>query len=229
MSRLTDNQLIVLSRATQREDGIATPPPNMRGAALAKVGQSLIERKFMRLIRTKPDMPIWRTDHENKSFSLAITSAGRKAIGTEGKFADQPAAPAEIAVAGNKPSVIAVTAKKDGYESLAASHFGVDRATSRGAESDRNRIGASLPGSRAGTKQAHLIEMLSRAKGAAFDEIVEAMRWLPHTTRAALTGLRHRGFDIRRYRADGKTFYRILGPEAVGQIRPEPEGAVDVA
>jgi hypothetical protein len=52
MKRLTDSQLIVLSRATQRDDGIATPPANMRGCGPAKVGQALVDWKLMRLIRT---------------------------------------------------------------------------------------------------------------------------------------------------------------------------------
>jgi hypothetical protein len=35
---------------------------------------------------------------------------------------------------------------------------------------------------------------MSRPKGATLDEIIEAADWLPHTTPAALTGLRKRGF-----------------------------------
>jgi hypothetical protein len=29
------------------------------------------------------------------------------------------------------------------------------------------------------------------------DELIAATGWLPHTARAALTGLRHRGYDVR--------------------------------
>jgi hypothetical protein len=69
-----------------------------------------------------------------------------------------------------------------------------------------------------------LIEMLNRAEGAAIGEMVEAMGWLPHTIRAALTGLRRRGFGIERCRTGGKTAYRIVEAEAVGHVLPEPEG-----
>jgi hypothetical protein len=60
MTRLTDSQLIALSRATQRDDRIATPPANMRGGGLAKVGQALVDRKLMRPVQIKPGMPVWR-------------------------------------------------------------------------------------------------------------------------------------------------------------------------
>jgi len=40
--------------------------------------------------------------------------------------------------------------------------------------------------------------------------MVEATGWLPHTTRAALTGLRHKGYGLAKDRnAQGKTVYRI--------------------
>jgi hypothetical protein len=43
------------------------------------------------------------------------------------------------------------------------------------------------------------------------DALVKATGWLPHTTRAALTGLRKRGFLIERVRDEGKgSLYRIV-------------------
>ena len=36
------------------------------------------------------------------------------------------------------------------------------------------------------------------AQGATLDALVNATGWLPHTTRAVLTGLRKRGFEIDR-------------------------------
>jgi hypothetical protein len=41
---------------------------------------------------------------------------------------------------------------------------------------------------RTDSKQARLIAMLKRAKGASIDEIVEAMHWKPHTVRGAIAG-----------------------------------------
>ena len=43
-------------------------------------------------------------------------------------------------------------------------------------------------GTREGSKQAQLIAMLRNAKGAAIDEIAEALSWQPHTVRGAIAG-----------------------------------------
>jgi hypothetical protein len=68
---------------------------------------------------------------------------------------------------------------------------------------------------REGSKQALLIQLLSRPKGASLDDLVGATGWLPHTTRAALTGLRRRGFAIERVPADGaRSLYRVAAAEA---------------
>src|SRR5271166_2493180 len=80
MLKLTDSQLIVLSKAAARDDGAALAPQGMGKAAAAKVGSSLVARKLMREIRAKPGMPVWREDHGN-NVSLVITRAGRDAIG----------------------------------------------------------------------------------------------------------------------------------------------------
>jgi hypothetical protein len=43
------------------------------------------------------------------------------------------------------------------------------------------------------------------------EELTAATGWLPHTTRAALTGLRKRGYVLARERREGAdTVYRIL-------------------
>ena len=65
-------------------------------------------------------------------------------------------------------------------------------------------------GPRAGSKQALVVAMLSSGEGASLDALVDATGWLPHTTRAALTGLRKRGFEIARERHATKgSLYRI--------------------
>jgi len=46
--------------------------------------------------------------------------------------------------------------------------------------------------------------------GATLDDMVAATGWLPHTTRAALTGLRKKGHELAKSKnADGQTVYRI--------------------
>src|SRR5262249_36968478 len=55
--------------------------------------------------------------------------------------------------------------------------------------SAQKAAGAARPP--ASTKRALLIGMLERAEGASVAEIGQRLGWLPHTVRAAITGLRH--------------------------------------
>ena len=57
--------------------------------------------------------------------------------------------------------------------------------------------------------------MLSRKNGVTIDELIAATGWLPHTTRAALTGLRKRGHTIERRRTDDVTHYRIVAAKEI--------------
>jgi hypothetical protein len=68
---------------------------------------------------------------------------------------------------------------------------------------------------RAGSKQAAVLDLLGREQGATLADLTGATGWLAHTTRAALTGLRQRGYALARSRDEnGRTIYRI---------RPESE------
>ena len=70
------------------------------------------------------------------------------------------------------------------------------------------RVAARVP--KAGTKQALVVAMLMRTDGANIAELIAATGWLPHTTRAALSGLRKRGFAIETVREAGAgTIYRL--------------------
>lgn len=60
------------------------------------------------------------------------------------------------------------------------------------------------------TKQSMLICLLKQEEGASLAVIVEATGWQPHTTRAALTGLRKKGHAVERFRSDEETRYRIV-------------------
>jgi DNA-binding IclR family transcriptional regulator len=68
---------------------------------------------------------------------------------------------------------------------------------------------------RGGTKIAEVIALLQRGDGATLAELVAVTGWLPHTTRAALTGLRKRGYAIAIDRTDKTrgSVYRIEATE----------------
>ena len=67
-------------------------------------------------------------------------------------------------------------------------------------------------GIRADSKQAKLIEMLMRPKGASIDEIVTAFGWQPHTVRGAIAGALKKklGLNVVSEKSDGRgRIYRI--------------------
>ena len=59
------------------------------------------------------------------------------------------------------------------------------------------------------SKVAAVLDLLRRAEGATLAEMVDATGWLPHTTRAALTGLRKKGHAIAKGKRNDATCYSI--------------------
>jgi len=60
------------------------------------------------------------------------------------------------------------------------------------------------------TKQAQLLELLQCEGGASIAQLAPLLSWLPHTTRAALTGLRKKkGYTIATEKRDGVTYYSL--------------------
>ena len=77
---------------------------------------------------------------------------------------------------------------------------------------------------RRGSKRAQIIALMQGMAGATLNDMVEATGWLPHTTRAALTGLRHKGYAIARGKnAKAETVYRIDAAAGEGTSTPGAE------
>ncbi|MFG1303912.1 DUF3489 domain-containing protein [Xanthobacter autotrophicus] len=67
-----------------------------------------------------------------------------------------------------------------------------------------------------GSKLGMVLALLEKPQGASLAKLVEVTGWLPHTTRAALTGLRKRGFAVVSEKAEGggASVYRLYGKVA---------------
>jgi len=60
------------------------------------------------------------------------------------------------------------------------------------------------------SKKAIIVTLLQRPEGASIGDLCGATGWQPHSVRAALTGLRHKGEGLTRVTdAGGITHYRI--------------------
>lgn len=59
------------------------------------------------------------------------------------------------------------------------------------------------------SKQDLILDLMRGVGGASLTAIIAATGWLPHTARAALTGLRKKGCAIEKSKVDGETRYSI--------------------
>lgn len=189
--RLTDIQLILLATAAQRANGSLLPPPDTLGegsARIRKAVESLIRRGLAEEVPMKKGAGIWRSE-ERRSFGVVITEAGRGAIMIG---ADQ-----------------AQDAQTSAADSGAATTISQQGQTEPPVVDDANAAPQPTASPPVHTKTAMVLEMLRRGDGATLDELTAATSWLPHTTRAALTGLRKKGHAIDRRRRGEVTCYHL--------------------
>jgi hypothetical protein len=178
--KLTDAQLVMMSAAAQRTDRCLSAPATIKGAALRKIGVKLAKLGLAREIEAKPGAPIWRRDDAGHGYALKLTAAGLKATAVD---------------EGSKNAIEPSEAPLSQAKEVAGPDEGGHPA----------RV---VP--RDGSKLALVIEHLKRADGATIVDLTQATGWLPHTTRAALTGLRQRGYAVLRERIGaGDSVYRI--------------------
>ena len=141
--------------------------------------------------------------------SAAHTKAGRDAIGIE-----EPSSAAARTQAADLPragraATQAARALRGADKAAKTGPAAKDPVKALKVPSDNDgHAGRGAP--RAGSKQALIVGMLTRDVGATIDDLTKATGWLAHTTRAALTGLRKRGFAIERIAEKGQAgFYKI--------------------
>jgi Protein of unknown function (DUF3489) len=198
--KLTGTQLVLLGSAAQRKDLCLVAPPTLKGATAQKVASKLISAGLVKEVKAKASGPIWRRDEESgASYALKLTAAGAEAIAV-----DDAAKPEDTRKESN------TLANRDQAAILSK----LDAKDARPAEAvEPGPIRPSGP--RGGSKLAQVIELLHRDHGATIEELIAATGWLAHTTRAALTGLRKRGYAVAIDRSDDKrgSFYRVSGGE----------------
>jgi Protein of unknown function (DUF3489) len=194
--KLTDTQLVLLGAAAQRKDLCLVAPPTLKGATAQKVASKLISAGFVKEVKAKANDPIWRRDQESGvSYALKLTAPGAKAIAVDDAAEPEGAGEESDALANRDQA--AIPSKLDAKDARSADAM------------EPGPIRPSAP--RGGSKLAQVIELLHRDHGATIEELIAATGWLAHTTRAALTGLRKRGYAVAIDRSDDTrgSFYRI--------------------
>jgi hypothetical protein len=176
--KFNDAQLVLLSAASQRDDHCLVPSTAPKRGQAHRAVARLLKAGLVREIRAKAGAPIWRRDEETRhTYALKLTAAGAKAIAVDDtEAAERRAEPHEDRL------IVSVNPKPEPGSDLAAAR-----------EAPDGGVVSSPSSPRSGTKIAQVIDLLRRSDGVTLPELVAATGWLPHTTRAALTGRRKRG------------------------------------
>jgi hypothetical protein len=202
--KFSDTQLAMMRAAAERDDRCLAPPPSLKGVAAQKVAAKLIAAKLAKDIKAKAGSPVWRYDAEfGQPFALRLTAAGLKVIAVDKETA-------AVIDSEGPPSP----------EEVACTPISIDPAARPKHPND------AAP--RKGSKLAAVVGMLRRNQGATVGDLTAATGWLPHTTRAAITGLRKRGYSVICQRIqEGGSAYRISDGPAGGSdaLSGSPEAA----
>jgi len=88
-SKLTDSHLVLLSAASQHEDGAIELASDLKGSAAKKAVGKLLRYGLIEEISAGSTLPIWRRDDDVGPLALRITPHGLAAIGVEAGAADR--------------------------------------------------------------------------------------------------------------------------------------------
>jgi hypothetical protein len=193
MPKLTPRQTTILAAAAGRQNGAVLPLPadlKLNKAAATIVINSLLKAALLAERAAAANEAVWRSEADGQDLTLVVTDASRAAVGADS--ATPPAAPADA------------PAKAAGRRSA---------ATRPPQPAQPVKSGGGTAG-RTGTKQALLIDLLRRKKGAALDEIIAATGWQAHSVRGAISGglKKKLGYPVERVVVAGRgRVYRIVG------------------
>ena len=160
MHKLSDSQLVILSTASQRPDGCVFPITlKLKGNAIGNVLKSLLTKGLLDEVPGRADDTLWRYD-DGAPLTLKASPAAYRHLGI-----DAEATPA----ADDVPAIDRPSGKRKPA-----------KAAQTAAPVEADTKPRKEPTVRKDSKQAQLIAMLRRAKGATIAEIVEAFGWQPH-------------------------------------------------
>jgi hypothetical protein len=204
LNKMSLAQRSMLQAAAKREDCLVTPPANARAAAVKSLAGKLIDVGWGKEVKARNGAPIWRKDAASgASYALKLTAKGLKSA----------TALIETADGESGPSAPPAVRKTGAPAQRAAPVVGELTPEIEASSNPLSSIQRRPP--RATSKLGRVLDMLGADAGATIGELTAATGWLEHTTRAALTGLRHRGYELSltRKERDGASVYRIVGQD----------------
>ena len=158
MIKLSDTQLVILNKACQREDRLVLPLPKNLKGGAAKKVVDSLIAKGL----------VEEIDAKRGEPVWRETGDGHG-----------------VALIATGAAFEALGIESDDANAKAQSRKTKGK---RGKSPAKEKAPRAARAARADSKQAQLIAMLKRAKGASIEEIVEAFDWQPHTVRGAIAG-----------------------------------------
>ncbi len=191
---MSETQRLVLQAGATRKDQLLLPRAG--GAAAKAIAGKLVRVGWAREVKATKDGPIWRREPASGgSFALKLTAKGLRAAA---ESVERPTGSIGAEPVAEAPSRRQVSSPA---HNVAGSNGDPRNAA----------VTAASRAPRGGSKLDRVLLMLSAGAGATMADLMSATGWLEHSTRAALTGLRRRGYELILTRGErgGASVYRI--------------------
>jgi hypothetical protein len=204
LNKMSEAQRSMLLAAAARDDRLLQPPKSAPGAVAKSLAAKLIDLGLVKEVKASNGAPVWRREAATGGlYALKLTVKGVKTVAAASEGPDGSENSSRSTASEMAPPDAPV---RKSSLSLCAQGVRTDSKPSKVASTTTARP------PRLGSKIGDVLGRLSAEAGATIGELMTATGWLEHTTRAALTGLRRRGYalSLTQRERKGASVYRIL-------------------
>src|SRR5271166_2676771 len=191
--QLTGTQPVLLSAASQRQDGAIVLAPDLKGSAASKAGGKLMRGGLIEDVPAGGSLPVWCRDDDAGPLARRISGRGLVSIGVDG---GTPRAAGEA------------QSRKPGAGRSPKNHR---RPAARRKEKRGKPPQEQANAGRSPSKQARVLAMLKREQGTTIAAIMTETGWQQHSLRGFLAGVvrKQPGLTLKSGKNTGGRVYRV--------------------